>query len=287
MRTAAALSVTLPGVAAAQVPSGTGTDCEMVWSDEFDYAGLPDSSKWRYDVGGHGWGNQERQFYTRNRPENARVEEGLLVIEARREEWEGRGYTSARLLSRTEWTYGRFEARARLPTGTGTWPAIWMVPDLRRYGGWPRAGEIDIMEHVGYDQDVVHASVHTEAYHHSIGTQRTATIEVPGASSEFNLYAVEWEPSQIRAYVNDEHYFTFDNERLVQPDADERHWPFEHPFHYVLNIAVGGTWGGQQGVDEEIWPQRMEVDYVRTFRCGSTPPPPSPAPDSLPPRRSE
>jgi len=218
-------------------------------------------------VGGHGWGNEELQYYTEAREENARVEDGKLIIEALRVPHQGNEYTSARLLSRPEWTYGRFEVRAKLPSGRGTWPAIWMLPDLERYGGWPMGGEIDIMEHVGYNPDVVHASVHTKAYYHSIGTQKTATIEVPNARSDFNTYAIDWTPEEIRAYVNDRHYFTFKNERLQNPDADAQHWPFDHPFHYVLNVAVGGSWGGQEGVDPEIWPQRMEIDFVRTYDC--------------------
>ncbi len=148
----------------------------LVWSDEFDHRGLPDSSKWGYDVGGHGWGNKELQYYTERRKENARVEDGHLIIEARRDNSGGHEYTSARLVSKGkgDWTYGRFEVSAKLPSGRGTWPAIWMLPSLKSYGnfGWPDNGEIDIMEHVGFDPDVVHGSAHTKAYYHSIGTQK-------------------------------------------------------------------------------------------------------------------
>lgn len=241
--------------------------CDLVWSDEFDYEGLPDPQRWRYDRGGHGWGNHELQFYTESRSENARVEDGLLVIEAHRETFQGNGYTSARVLSQQEWTYGRFEIAARLPSGRGTWPAIWMLPDLRKHGGWPRAGEIDIMEHVGFNPDTVHSTVHTAAYNHMLATHQGASINVPTARTEFNLYAVDWTPSEIRGFVNEDHYFTFKNERLTDPDADFRHWPFDKPFHLILNIAVGGSWGGQHGVDPEIWPQRMEVDWVRVYDC--------------------
>jgi beta-glucanase (GH16 family) len=243
---------------------------ELVWSDEFDYAGLPDPARWGYDVGGHGWGNRELQFYTEARPENARVEGGRLIIEAHREPWQGMEYTSARLVTKGkgDWTYGRFEARARLPSGRGTWPAIWMLATERRYGTayWPDNGEIDIMEHVGFDPDVVHSTVHTRAYHHSAGTQRGERIIVPTARTAFHTYAVEWTPEEIRGYVDDRHYFTFRNERLTNPDADYRHWPFDAPFHLLLNLAVGGNWGGAQGVDTTIWPQRMEVEWVRVFR---------------------
>jgi beta-glucanase (GH16 family) len=240
----------------------------LVWSDEFNYVGLPDPTKWDYDVGGHGWGNKELQFYTARRKENARVENGHLVIEARREQWQKREYTSARLASRGkgDWTYGRFEVSARLPSGRGTWPAIWMLPTSWTYGGWPNSGEIDIMEHVGFDPDVVHTSVHTSAYNHKIGTQKTATLKLAGSRTGFNVYAVEWTPEEIRGFVNDQQLFTFRNERLTKPDADYRQWPFDKPFHLLLNLAVGGDWGGQKGVDETIWPQRMEVDYVRVYQ---------------------
>jgi len=240
----------------------------LVWSDEFNYHGLPDAKKWDYDVGGHGWGNKELQFYTARRKENARVENGHLIIEARKEPWEGRDYTSARLVSRNkgDWTYGRFEVRAKLPSGRGTWPAIWMLPTGATYGGWPSSGEIDIMEHVGFDPDVIHTSVHTRAYNHTINTQKTAQLKLPSARSEFNVYAIEWTPEEIRGFVNDEQFFTFRNERLTNPAADYRQWPFDKPFHLLLNLAVGGMWGGQQGVDPTIWTQRLEIDYVRVYQ---------------------
>ena len=256
----------------------------LVWSDEFDYNGLPDAKKWDYDVGGQGWGNKELQFYTARRKENARVENGHLIIEARKESWEGRDYTSARLVSRGkgDWTYGRFEVRAKLPSGRGTWPAIWMLPTGWTYGRWPRSGEIDIMEHVGFDPDVIHVSIHTEAYNHVINTQKTAQLKVPGSRTEFNVYAVEWTPDEIRGFVNDQLCFTFRNERLASSNealtksderlttrADYRQWPFDQPFHLLLNLAVGGTWGGQQGVDTNIWPQRLEIDYVRVYQRGA------------------
>jgi len=143
-----------------------------------------------------------------------------------------------------------------------------MLPTEKNYGngGWPDNGEIDIMEHVGFDPDVIHGSAHTKAYYHVIGTQKTARINLPGASIGFNKFAVEWTPSEIRWFVNDKHYFTFTNERRVQPTADYKQWPFDRPFHLILNLAVGGTWGGTKGVDESIWPQRMEIDYVRVYQ---------------------
>ena len=240
----------------------------LVWADEFNYQGLPNPSRWRYDVGGHGWGNNELQFYTANRRQNARVLNGRLIIEARKEPWQGRDYTSVRLLSKQTWTYGKFEMRAKLPSGRGTWPAIWMLPINGTYGNlsWPDNGEIDIMEHVGFDPDIVHASIHTAAYNHTIGTQKTSQIFVPGARTRWNIYSVEWNANQIDAFVNGRRYFTFPNERLQGTGADWRQWPFDRDFFVLLNIAVGGNWGGAKGVDPSIWPQRMEVDYVRVYQ---------------------
>jgi beta-glucanase (GH16 family) len=250
------------------LPASAQNKWQLVWSDEFDYNGLPDPAKWGYDIGGHGWGNKELQFYTKDRKENARVQDGHLIIEAKREDWEGRQYTSARLVSKGkgDWLYGRIEVSAKLPSGRGTWPAIWMLSTGWEYGRWPSSGEIDIMEHVGFDPDVVHASVHTKAYNHNINTHKTATTRVPNARTGFNVYAIEWDAQEIRAYVNQQHYFTFKNERLTNPAADFKQWPFDKAFHLLLNIAVGGTWGGQKGVDETIWPQRMEIDYVRVYK---------------------
>jgi beta-glucanase (GH16 family) len=249
-------------------PGGTSGTWRTVWADEFDGAGLPEPSKWSFEVGGGGWGNNELQFYTDARTENARLENGRLVVEARKETWQNRSYTSARLNSRAAWTYGRVEARAKLPRGRGTWPAIWMLPVRGSYGslGWPDNGEVDIMEHVGFDPNVIHASIHTKAYNHVDRTQRTAQTTVPGAQDEFHLYAVEWTTEEIRAFVDDRQYFSFRNERLTNTQADWRQWPFDRDFRILINIAVGGNWGGQQGVDDSIWPQRMELDYVRVLQ---------------------
>lgn len=245
--------------------ASTPAGWKLVWSDEFDSGTQPDPAKWGYAVGGHGWGNNELQFYTEARPENARIEDGRLIIEARREKWEGNEYTSARLVTRNkgDWTYGRFEIRAKVPLGRGTWPAIWMLPtnwDLGS-GDWPDVGEIDIMEHVGYDPGVIHASTHSQKHQWRINTQRTAKIDVPDAGEAFHTYTLEWDEEEIRIFVDDRRYFTSRRE-----GGDWTSWPFFRPFHLVLNVAVGGDWGGSKGVDETIWPRRMEVDYVRVYR---------------------
>jgi beta-glucanase (GH16 family) len=237
-------------------------DSNLIWSDEFESEGLPDSEKWVYDVGGHGWGNNELQFYTENELLNARVENGILIIEAHQDSSYEKGYTSARLLTRGKaaWKYGYIEVKAKLPQGLGTWPAIWMLPEENKYGGWPKSGEIDIMEHVGYDQGIVHGTVHTEAFNHIKGTQKGMQITVPDCSETFHIYAVDWKEDKIDFYLDGEKYHSFEN-----TGKSWEEWPFDHPFHLILNIAVGGNWGGSQGVDPNIWPQRMEIDYVRVY----------------------
>lgn len=229
------------------------------WSDEFNYSGLPDTTKWGYDLGGDGWGNNELQHYT-NSLRNARVENGNLIIEAHRDSTH---YTSARLISKGkgDWLYGRIEVRAKLPKGRGTWPAIWMLSTDWKYGGWPESGEIDIMEHVGYDPGVIHATAHSESYNHVKGTQIENTITVPDAQEEFHLYALDWSKEKMDFYVDDKLYHTV----ARNPKDDYKGWPFDQRFHLLLNMAVGGNWGGKNGVDDSIWPQRMEVDYVRVY----------------------
>ncbi|MFD2785741.1 glycoside hydrolase family 16 protein [Hymenobacter rubripertinctus] len=263
------LSAATPGTgitAEAPAPKPRYSFRKLTWSDEFNYTGRPDSTKWRYEVGGDGWGNKEQQYYTNHRPENARVEGGYLLVEARREAlMPGNAYTSARLVSRGpggSQTYGRFEVRARLPAGRGTWPAIWMLPDENTYGNksWPDNGEIDIMEHVGYDANVVHATTHCKTYFFRLNNQKTGTTLLPDATTAFHTYAVEWTPETITAEVDGQLYFATRNE-----GTGWEAWPWNKPFHLLLNVAVGGEWGGLKGIDEAAFPQRLEVDYVRFY----------------------
>lgn len=235
---------------------------KLVWSDEFNYKGLPATAKWNYDTGGHGWGNNELQYYTHQQTRNARVENGHLIIEAIKEPWGNNKYTSARLVTKGkgDWKYGRIDVRAKLPKGVGTWPAIWMLASTSPLK-WPDDGEIDIMEHVGYDSGMVYGSVHCKKYYHSIGTQKTAGIAVTDVSETFHVYSLEWDAETISILMDDKAYFTFKNEH-----TDRTAWPFDQPFHLLLNIAVGGNWGGVKGVNENIWPQRMVIDYVRVYQ---------------------
>ncbi len=238
---------------------------ELVWSDEFDYEGKPDPTKWGYDTGAGGWGNHELQYYTKG--DNAEVKDGLLILTARKEKRGNAEYTSTRLVSKGkgDWLYGKIVVRAKLPKGLGTWPAIWMLSTDWKYGGWPKSGEIDIMEHVGYDQNNIHYSIHTESYYHSIGTQKTSTKRWSGVSEEFHDYAIEWLPDKIIFYTDDVVTYTYQPTKYKSTPT-YKEWPFDKRFHLLLNIAVGGDWGGIKGVAEDIWPQTMEVDYVRVYQ---------------------
>jgi len=234
----------------------------LIWSDEFNYTGTPDTTKWNYDIGGHGWGNNELQYYTKDM-QNVHVENGNLVIEARKDSFENKAYTSSRIISKHkgDWLYGRIEVRAKLPKGKGTWPAIWMLSTDWKYGDWPASGEIDIMEHVGYDPEVVHGTIHTEAYNHVKQTQKEGKVTVPGAQDDFHIYAVDWREDKMEFFVDNKLYHTVERD----PKDDFKGWPFDQKFHLLMNIAVGGNWGGKEGVDESIWPQQMIVDYVRVY----------------------
>jgi beta-glucanase (GH16 family) len=237
----------------------------LVWNDEFNYTGLPDPNKWSYDTSGNtsGWGNNEAQFYTKARLKNAEVKNGCLSINAIKEEYKGSHYTSARLITKSkgDWLYGRMEIKAKLPDGRGMWPAIWMLPTDWVYGNWPSSGEIDIMENVGFDPYVIVASAHTASYNHVQGTQKNNKMTINDCYTNFHVYALEWESNEFRVYVDNNLYFTFKNE-----GTGYKVWPFDKKFHLLLNVAVGGNWGGTKGIDDSIFPRSMVVDYVRVYQ---------------------
>lgn len=238
---------------------------ELVWQDEFDYLGLPDSTLWLYDTEGNdaGWGNNEAQFYTEGRIENAKVENGILNVIAQKENFKDKKFTSARLMTKADWKYGKIETRAKLPAGRGTWAAIWMMPGGWSFndGNWPDVGEFDIMEHVGHDLGLIHASAHSKDYQWQKGTQQTDTIRIADVAEAFHTYTWEWTPEVVKAYVDNKLFFEYKNEGL-----GESKWPYEKPFYLILNVAVGGAWGAMQGIDDEVFPQTMEVDYVRVYQ---------------------
>lgn len=234
---------------------------ELAWSDEFCYEGLADESKWNYETGFVR--NQEKQYYTKARAENARVEDGSLIIESRKEKYEKGQYTSASLHTwhKAQWLYCRLEVRAKLPTGKGMWPAIWMLGTNRARVGWPACGEIYIMENVGFDPDVICANAHTKAYNHTKRTNKGSKIRGEKPYERYHVYAIEWYEDRIDFFFDDEKYFTFENE-----GAGNDVWPFDKPHYLILNAAIGGTWGGQKGIDDAIFPQKYYIDYVRVFK---------------------
>lgn len=255
-------------------------DWLMIWNDEFEYSGAPNEDKWNYDIWPAKKVNDEDQTYT-DKLKNVRVENGLLVIEAHRENYNNAKFTSGRIhtAGKADLFYGRVEVKAKLPAGQGTWPAIWMLPsDPFRYAegcdkgtdwqgndncsAWPNSGEIDIMEHVGYDMNRVHGTVHTKAYYWVNGEQRKSSVSADNVDQEFHIYAMQWSPDRIDVFYDDSLYFTY----LNQGQGWEA-WPYDHPFHLILNVAVGGGWGGAGGpTDEKAFPTKMLVDYVRMYK---------------------
>jgi beta-glucanase (GH16 family) len=235
---------------------------EIAWHDEFDGTEL-DLKNWTFDIGGNGWGNQEWQTYT-DRPENVRIENGMLVIEAREEDatFSGRPYSSARIKTQglQAWQYGRIEARMKLPYGQGIWPAFWMLGENFNQAGWPGAGEIDIMEHIGKEPDRIHGTVHAPGYYGGKeGTTTTFTIPTGSIKDDFHIYAIEWEENEIRWYFDDQQYFK------LTPDDVPDTWIFDHPFFIILNLAVGGRWPGYPD-KTTVFPQFLTVDYVRVYQ---------------------
>ncbi len=244
----------------------------LVWSDEFDVDGLPDPSKWNYDTYRNldGWWNSEEQYYSHSRAENARIENGQLIIEARKDgntltefsDYGGQDYSSARLFTkdRASWQYGYFEVRAKLPCGRGLWPAIWSLPE--EPGQWPDSGEIDIMEYVGHDPKRFHATVHTADNNHIMKTEVGEKIKVKSACKAFHTHSLLWTADAIEVALDGKPYFRYENE-----GEGEGSWPFDRPYHLLLNIAVGGTWGGKKGINKRAFPAQMKVDYVRVYQA--------------------
>lgn len=238
---------------------------KLVWADEFNAGERLDTDAWVIIQGNGcptlcGFGNNELQTYTGN-PENLRIEDGKLVIEAVPQ---GDHYTSAKITSQKMkgWQTGKIAMRAKIPAGVGTWPAFWMLPDTNKFGPWPKSGEIDIMEHVGHRLGYLHGTIHTEAFNGKLGTQKGGEIYVPTISTEFHDFTVEWAEDSLRWFIDGEQYF-----EILRGKADgTAEWPFDHPFHVILNLAVGGDWGGQKGIDKNAFPARYEIDWVKVWQ---------------------
>ena len=249
---------------AVQTPAPTATPIPpiegwtLVWQDEFDDEQI-DRQNWTFDIGGHGWGNGEMQYYT-DRSENARLENGLLVVEARQEKYSGSYYTSARLKSQAlqEFQYGRMEARLKVPEGKGFWPAFWMLGSNFLQAGWPHCGEIDIMEYIGREPDLIMGTLHGPGYSGALGfsgwNRQTYNI-----FDDFHTFGIEWDQDQITWFYDGEAYHTMKRE-----DVGSRPWVFDQPFFFILNLAVGGTLGGMVS-PTTVFPAQYLVDYVRVY----------------------
>lgn len=226
---------------------------KLVWADEFNYKGAPDSTKWTYNIGGNGWGNHELEYYT-NRPKNVVIKGGVLRITALKENFKGNQYTSARILTKGKFSfkYGRVEARAKLPTGVGTWPAIWMLGNNIDLLGWPACGEIDIMEHLGRDLNKIYGTLHYPEHYGDHANGKTMMIS---NANKFHIYGLEWSPQEIKISVDGKVFQTVKNSQEI---------PFNQNFFLIINLAMGGDFGGT--VDPKVTRATMEVDYIRVYQ---------------------
>ncbi len=240
----------------------------LVWNDEFNMAGLPDTTKWNYRKGRTGV--EELQYYTVKRPQNARIEDSVLILELRKEKYGDADYTSACLMSNGigDWRYGKIEISAKVPDGKGTWPALWMMPVFSKYGPWPKSGEIDIMEYIAVEPDNLYYTCHFEGTdgsgHQHAGSGPVSDIKKP--FQKFIKFTLVWTPDKLAWYADDVKYFEY-----ARPNntTDPRLWPFDKKFYLILNLAYGG-WGGYNGVDDSALPQRFLIDYVRVYQLRET-----------------
>lgn len=236
---------------------------ELVFHDDFSKENL-DESKWSYDIGSKGWGNNENQYYTK---ENVYIENNTLIIEGKIEDKEDKNYTSSRIntFGKFSMRYGKVDVIAKIPKGNGTWPAIWMLPNSfkdREYR-WPKCGEIDIMENIGRDHEVIHFSLHTGKYNHRDNTQITNFLSIPNSTSKFMKYSLVWTPDYIEFLIDDTQYFKVEkgsNNRDIDFDG----WPFDQEFFLIINLALGGNWGGK--IDDSILPVRFEIKDVKMYK---------------------
>jgi beta-glucanase (GH16 family) len=239
---------------------------KLVWSDEFDIPGLPNKSKWAYDIGtgDHGWGNNELEYYTKDSLSNAKVSGGQLILTALQQKLGGREYTSARLVTRgkASWTYGRIIVRAKIPKGVGIWPAIWMLGNNihNKDIGWPLCGEIDIMEHTGTKPGNIQASVHTKSNNWILGTQKTDSIHIADYGDAFHNYQLDWDKNIMTISIDGKKLLDYHND-----GKGKNSWPFDDPIYLLLNIAVGGNYSGFT-IDEKALPAKMVIDYVRVYQ---------------------
>ena len=250
---------------AAAVAAYSSPDWKLTWSDEFDRDGAPDPAKWNYEVGL--LRNHEAQYYTKNRRENTRVQDGQLIITSRKEPWTENGqkadYTSASLTTRERhaFTCGKIEISARVPRGRGVWPALWTLGTNVKDASWPLCGEIDLMEFVGYLPDKLHFTVHTAAFNHMLKTQKGAKIDCASPYDSFHRFGLIWTPQKLTWFFDGRRVHEFINDGQGQT-----HWPFDRPQYLIMNLSIGGSWGGKQGIDSAIFPAEFRIDYVRIWQ---------------------
>lgn len=233
---------------------------KLVFEDTFGVDGRPDETIWNLEVAGHGFGNDEKQFYT-DRLHNVFIKDGTLHLVAHKEDYENRHYTSAKLTTfgKKHIQYGRVEVMVEIPKGLGTWPAIWFLGTNFKESGWPACGEIDLMEHVGKNEEHIHFSLHSKTNHHLIGNQPTFATDVPGILDGFHEFAMDWTDEMFVFYIDQK-----EMARFYKKDYQNRaEWPFDHPYYLILNLAIGGTWGGP--IDDKIFPVTMKFKYVKVY----------------------
>lgn len=244
------------------------SDYTLKWEDNFS-SGILDSTIWTLVEGDGcpqlcGWGNNELQYYTKDQ-ENIRLEDAVLVIEAHKKKHKKKAFTSAKLITKNkiDWKYGKIEVRAKIPNGLGTWSAIWMLPTVEgRSRQWPTDGEIDIMEHVGYNKGMIYGAIHTEKYNGMDGTHKSDSTFIEDAHLSFHNYSIEWTEETITWSVDDRKFYT-----IERSNEGVEGWPFnQFQYHLIINLAVGGNWGGKMGIDPNVWPQRLEIDHVRYYQ---------------------
>ena len=236
---------------------------QLIWNEEFDYEGFPDPEKWTFEIQDPKWVNEELQHYVKDL-KNCHVVNNFLTIKAHYNQKSHQRFTSSRIKTqfKGDWLYGRMEIRALIPQGRGTWPAIWAMPTHSKYGDWPKSGEIDIMEHVGHNPGFIHGSIHCADYCWKQGTEKSAKIYKSSVKDRFHTYFLNWSENKIEIGIDNQIYFEYQKPNRSTP----ANWPFDQPFYLILNIAIGGTWGGEKGIDKDSFPQKMLIDYVRIYR---------------------
>lgn len=232
----------------------------LVWEDLFNQDGKPNEANWTFETGGHGFGNHEAQYYT-DRLDNAYVKDGMLHIVSKKEVYKDNFYTSAKLttLNKHHIRYGKIEVMAKIPRGLGTWPAIWLLGENMHEVGWPSCGEIDLMEHVGHNEEHIHFSLHALDNHHLIGNQPTFAKRIPGILDDFNEFSLTWDEEGFEFFLDQKSYVKFNKKDYPNITL----WPFDQPFYLILNLALGGSWGGL--IDDSIFPLEFLIKYVKVY----------------------